>query len=181
MRKAIIATLLVLTLPAIASARFAPWSSISFVGGAGVGIPLNDDGFQGNYKEALYSTLRVESEIFKNVSVYGDYDSQTFDVEAGAEGDPIETSSFGVGAMVFGNLNSFGTVRGYVELGASGNTSGGQDKTWFFQPGVGIDFNLDDSGQSGLRLGVRWRNYDDEPERIQAVMPLALLRISPGK
>lgn len=138
----------------------------------GVGVPVNDDFFQDDWKPALYGAPRVELFIGKGVSVYTKYANETFDVVAGADSGavPVDASTWAYGVMVQGDLNTYGTVVGYLELGLQKSISETEPSEWQFWQGLAARCYLTDSKATAIDLGVRYKPLGDTP-KIQEIAP----------
>lgn len=138
----------------------------------GVGVPMNDDIFQTDYKEAIYAAPRVELYIGKGVSVYAKYSFQTFDVVAGADSlaSPIDASNWAYGAMVQGDLNASGSVVGYLELGTQKSISQTEPNEWQFWQGLAARFYCTATRSTFVDLGLRYKPLGDSP-KVEEFLP----------
>lgn len=138
----------------------------------GVGIPMNDDIFQDDWKPAVYAAPRVELYVGKGVSIYTKYANETFDVVAGTDSltEPIDASAWSYGVMVQGNLNTFGSVVGYLELGLQKSISPTEPDEWQFWQGLAARCYLTDSHSTAIDLGLRYKPLGDTP-RVQEFSP----------
>lgn len=131
----------------------------------GVGVPMNDDFFQDDWKPAIYGSPRVELYLGKSISVYAKYTFQTFDVVAGADSsaDPIDASKWAYGAMVQGDLNTSGSVVGYLELGAQKSVSETEPNEFQFWQGLASRFYCTSARSTFIDLGLRYKPLGDTP------------------
>ena len=138
----------------------------------GVGVDLNDDFFQQNYKEAVYAAPRIEFNVGKGVSIYTKYANETFDVVAGADSaaEPIDVSTWAYGAMVQGDLNYSGSVIGYLELGLQKSVSPTEPDEWQFWQGLAARCYLTSAKGTAIDIGLRYKPLGDTP-KVQELSP----------
>lgn len=181
-----VAVLLAVTLAVTANAQVGnvlnvAFEAITLTTEFGIGVPMNDDLFQTDYKESIYGAQRVEAYLYRGVSVYGSYSSETFDPVAGAEGiEPIDASVWGLGVMVQAELNETGSVLGYLELGASKSLSETESSEWEWQKGIAARCYLTSSHRTAIDLGVRYKTLGDTPQ-IESFLPRIAFCVTPGK
>lgn len=164
--------LCLLAVPVQAGIISAAFDRLTIAQEFGVSVPMNDDLFQQDYKEALYAAPRIELYVGKGVSIYTKYANETFDVVAGADSTtaPIDASAWAYGAMVQGNLNTFGTVVGYLELGLQKSVSPTESNEWQFWQGLAARCYLTDSKSTAIDLGLRYKPLGDTP-KVQEFSP----------
>lgn len=178
MRKAVLTVMLfVIALPVLAQAQIVPWERVSFVVGAGMGVPLRAEEFA-TYQPAFYKVLNIEAEVFNNVSVYTTYDRAIFDPGAGSGLGQVDVTTWGGGLLLFARLNQTGSVRAGAKVGASSNIIEGSNMEWTGQSGLFVD--IDVHAQAAVRFACDARTYSNS-QRIESVLPQICLKLSPGK
>ena len=161
-----------LAVPASAGILDATLDRLTFAQEFGVSVPMNDDGFQQDFKEAFFAAPRIELYVGKGVSIYTKYASETFDVVAGADSatEPIDASSWAYGAMVQGDLNTSGSVVGYLELGLQKSISVTEPEEWQFWQGLAARCYLTPGKGTAIDLGLRYKPLGDTP-KVQEFSP----------
>lgn len=175
MRKAI-AMLLLLALPSVASAGVIGMDKFSLVGGLGTSIAVNSSEFQSDFKEGVTWSLRGEFRVLPSFAVYGDYANVSFDPMEAVNGD-IQISSAAVGGIFFGNLNTFGTVQAFIDVGVVSNTVHEGDTEFKLRPGGGVDIAA--SSQVGIRPSVYISRYAGQPDFVDGLELKLALRLTP--
>lgn len=145
---------------------------LTFAQEFGVGVPVNDDLFQSDWKPSLYAAPRMELYIGKGVSIYTKYAFNKFDVVAGADSNaaPIDASGWVYGAMVAGNLSASGSVLGCLELGVQKSVSPTEPDEWQFWQGLFARCYCTSDKSTFIDLGLRYKPLGDTPV-VEELLP----------